>query len=128
MKFILKYLLSLSIYTKLAIAIVFMVIFIFASTILVSINLSNEQTNKISDEFIQSSIDANKEFITRVILEKDYWNLYKYIKALSKNSLISEIGVVDNNSNILVYSNPKKYKSGNTIINLKEYKTLVQLF
>ena len=116
--------LSLSIYTKLTCIILFIVIFISTAIILVSINLSNKQIHSITQESIQSSLNINEEFIKKTILEKDYWNLFKYLKAISENSIIKEIGIVDKKNLILAYSNPQKLKSGDHIEDFKEFKVI----
>lgn len=124
MKKIINYLFSLSIYTKLAVLIFIMVIFISGSITLISINLSNKQIKQITKELVESNLNTNHEFITKAILEKDYWNLYKYLKALSKNSVIKEIGIIDKKGFILAYSNPKKFKSGELLENLGNHRVI----
>ena len=72
---------SLSIYTKLTGIIIFIVLFISGAIIILSIYFSNKEIHRITQETIQSNLNINEEFISRAILEKDYWNLFKYLKA-----------------------------------------------
>lgn len=116
--------LSLSIYTKLTGIILFIVVFISGAIIVLSIYLSNKQIHRITQESIQSNLNINEEFIKRTILEKDYWNLFKYLKAISKNSFIEEIGIIDKQNIILAYSNPQKLKTGHIFESFNDFKII----
>ena len=113
---------SQSIYTKLTGIIIFIVLFISGAIIILSIYFSNKEIHRITQETIQSNLNINEEFISRAILEKDYWNLFKYLKALSQNSSIKEIGIIDKENHILAYSNPTKLKTGQLFQNFDNSK------
>jgi len=124
MRKILNKLHSLSIYTKLAI-LIFMVITIFSSSVIfLAINTSKNQTNEIINEMIDSNIQSNKDFIVSAILANDRWALFKFLKSFSKNSTISDAGIVDKNFIILAHTDTKNHKMG-TILEDRDEHTIL---
>jgi len=120
LKFIKKffyYIHSLSIYTKLAVVIFTMILFIASSTVLIALDISKNQTNKMMEELIRSSIQTNENYIASAILASDHWSLYKFLKALSKAKSITQAGIVDTNNKILAHTNTEKYHIGDEFKN-----------
>lgn len=117
-----NYILSLSIHIKLAVIIFFIVSFISLSTVLIALNISNNQTKEVASELINSTIKTNEESIISSIFANDSWKLYKFLKALSENSIIVNAGIIDNNNHIIAYSNPKVYKLDDTFKLNDSYK------
>ncbi len=119
MKQIIRWLHSLSIYTKLAF-LIFMIIAVFSSVIVIlAIDTSKKQTNEIISEMIDSNIQSNKDFLTSAILANDNWALFKFLKSFSKNSTIKDAGIVDTNFVVLAHTNTKKHRIG-TILDDKK--------
>lgn len=103
---------SLSIHKKLAIGITCIITFIFLSTALIALNVANNQTSKIVEELIDSNIHSNQEFLNSSILEKNSWELFKFLKAFSQSSIIKSAGIIDNENKVIAHSIPKQYKIG----------------
>ena len=123
MKKFFKYIHSLSIYTKLTV-LIFGIIFIFsASIVFLTIETSKNQTNAIIAEMIQSNINSNKDFLADAILARDNWALFKFVKSLSKNSVISNAGIIDIHNIVLAHTDTKTHKVG-TILDDKQNHTL----
>ena len=124
MKRIIRWLHSLSIYTKLAF-LIFMIIAIFASVIVIlAIDTSKKQTNEIINEMIDSNIQSNKDFLTSAILANDNWALFKFLKSFSKNSTIKNAGIVNTDFIVLAHTNTKKHRIG-TILDDKEKHKII---
>ena len=123
MKKFLRYIHSLSIYTKLAFLIFFIISIFSTSVVFLAINTSKNQTNEIITEMIQSNINSNKDFLADAILARDNWALFKFAKSLSKNSVISDAGIIDINSIVLAHTDTKTHKIG-TILDDKENHTV----
>ena len=121
---LIQYILSFSIHTKLAGIIFFIVIFISLSTALIAIDISKNQTKKIVDELITSTVKTNNAFIVSSLFVNDSWKLYKFLKALSESSVIKNAGILDLNNEIIAFSNPKLYKVGDKFEFNNQYKTI----
>ncbi len=117
MKKFLFYIHSLSIYTKLAVIILFMILFITASTVLVALDISKNQTNQLIQELIQSSIQTNEDYVSSAILANDAWSLYKFLKALTKANVITQAGILDTNNKIIAHTDTNRFHIGDTYIN-----------
>ncbi|WP_458700436.1 sensor histidine kinase [Sulfurospirillum sp. 1307] len=125
MKKFLQYIHSFSIYTKLAF-LIFGVIFIFSSTVVfLTIETAKNQTNEIISEMIQSNINSNKDFLADAILARDNWALFKFVKSLSKNSVVSDAGIIDTNNIVLAHTDTKTHKVG-TILDDKQNHTITE--
>jgi signal transduction histidine kinase len=121
----LQYIHSFSIYTKLAF-LIFGVIFIFSSTVVfLTIETAKNQTNEIISEMIQSNINSNKDFLADAILARDNWALFKFVKSLSKNSVVSDAGIIDTNNIVLAHTDTKTHKVG-TILDDKQNHTITE--
>lgn len=124
MKKLIRWLHSLSIYTKLAF-LIFVIIFAFSSVIaLLAIDTSKKQTNEIINEMIDSNIQSNKDFLTSAILANDNWALFKFLKSFSKNKTIKDAGIVDTHFIVLADTNTKKYRIGTIIQDKTGHKIL----
>ena len=121
---LIQYILSFSIHTKLAGIIFFIVIFISLSTALIAIDISKNQTKKIVDELITSTVKTNNAFIVSSLFVNDSWKLYKFLKALSESSVIKNAGILDLNNEVIAFSNPKLYKVGDKFEFNNQYKTI----
>ena len=80
---LIQYILSFSIHTKLAGIIFFIVIFISLSTALIAIDISKNQTKKIVDELITSTVKTNNAFIVSSLFVNDSWKLYKHYQKVA---------------------------------------------
>ena len=124
MRKLIRWLHSLSIYTKLAF-LIFVIIFAFSSVIaLLAIDTSKKQTNEIINEMIDSNIQSNKDFLTSAILANDNWALFKFLKSFSKNKTIKDAGIVDTHFIVLAHTNTKKYRIGTIIQDTTGHKIL----
>jgi len=123
-KKIINWLHSLSIYTKLAVLIFAMISFFASIIIYLAINTSKTQTEEITHEMINSNILSNKDFIASAILAHDNWALFKFLKSFSKNSIITNAGIVDENFIVLADTDTKKHRIG-TILNDAKKHTII---
>lgn len=115
---------SLSLYAKLAFLIFSTLTLFIFSIVMVSINISQTQTNQIVDEMIENNIQSNKYFLSSSILAHDEWALYRFLKAFATNSFVVDVGIVDKEFVILAHSNPRKNKTGNLFIKQKKDKII----
>lgn len=121
---IIQYILSFSIHTKLAGIIFFIVIFISLSTALIALDISKNQTKKIVDELIDSTVKTNNGFIVSSLFANDNWKLYKFLKALSETSVIKTAGILNIENDVIAFSNPRVYKVGDKFELDKKYKII----
>ncbi len=124
MKKIINWLHSLSIYTKLAVLIFAMISFFASIIIYLAINTSKTQTEEITHEMINSNIQSNKDFIASAILAHDNWALFKFLKSFSKNSIIANAGIVDENFIVLADTDTKKHRIGTILNDLKNHTVI----
>ena len=124
MKKIINWLHSLSIYTKLAVLIFAMISFFASIIIYLAINTSKTQTEEIAHEMINSNILSNKDFIASAILAHDNWALFKFLKSFSKNSIIANAGIVDENFIVLADTDTKKHRIGTILNDLKNHTVI----
>jgi len=121
---LIRWLHSLSIYTKLAF-LIFMIISIFSSVIvMLAINTSKKQTNEIINEMIDSNIQSNQDFLASAILANDRWALFKFLKSFSKNRTIKAAGIVDTHYIVLAHTDTSRHRIGTIFNNIKEHKIL----
>ena len=124
MKKIINWLHSLSIYTKLAVLIFAMISFFASIIIYLAINTSKTQTEEITHEMINSNILSNKDFIASAILAHDNWALFKFLKSFSKNSIITNAGIVDENFIVLADTDTKKHRIGTILNDTEKHKVI----
>jgi len=124
LKKIINWLHSLSIYTKLAVLIFAMISFFASIIIYLAINTSKTQTEEIAHEMINSNILSNKDFIASAILAHDNWALFKFLKSFSKNSIIANAGIVDENFIVLADTDTKKHRIGTILNDLKNHTVI----
>jgi len=123
-KKIINWLHSLSIYTKLAVLIFAMISFFASIIIYLAINTSKTQTEEITHEMINSNILSNKDFIASAILAHDNWALFKFLKSFSKNSIITNAGIVDENFIVLADTDTKKHRIGTILNDTEKHKVI----
>lgn len=68
--------------------------------------LTSKNINSDHDRFIEITIKNSEVFIARNILEDNKWNIYKFIKSISKNEFIIESVVYDTNFQTIAHSSP----------------------
>lgn len=64
--------------------------------------------------FIQTNLTARTSFIIEDLFSENYWGLYSYLKSISNNAFITEIALTDPQHHIIVHTDSKTYKRGDS--------------
>lgn len=121
MKKLLDFLFSLSVQTKLAVLIFFVILCISSVSVLININIHKNQTNQIINELIKTNINSNKAFVSEFIITHNNWELYKFLKTLSASSMIEACGFIDQENNIVAHTDTTHYRIGDTFVEFDTY-------
>lgn len=121
MQKILEYIHALSVRTKLAVLIFFVVLSISSVSILINIDMHKNHSNQIVNELIRTNINSNKAFVSEFILTHNQWELYKFLKTLSASEIIINCGFIDNNNRVVAHTDTKNYRIGDDFKNLKKF-------
>ncbi len=121
MKKIFNYIHELSVRTKLAILIFFVVLSISSVSILINIDMHKNHSNLIVDELIRTNINSNKAFVGEFILTHNQWELYKFLQTLSASEIIVSCGFIDNHNRIVAHTDTKNYRIGDNFENLNKF-------
>ena len=121
MKKILNYIHALSVRTKLAVLIFFVVLSISSVSILINIDMHKNHSNLIVNELIRTNINSNKAFVSDFILTHNQWELYKFLKTLSAGEIIVNSGFIDNNNKVIAHTDTANYRIGDEFKNLKNF-------
>lgn len=121
MKKILNYIHALSVRTKLAVLIFFVVLSISSVSILINIDMHKNHSNLIVNELIRTNINSNKAFVSDFILNHNQWELYKFLKTLSASEIIISCGFIDGNNKIVAHTDTSHYRIGDNFKDLKSF-------
>lgn len=116
MQKIFNYIHSLSVRTKLAVLIFFVVLSISSVSILINVDMHKNHSNQIVNELIHTNINSNKAFVSEFILTNNQWELYKFLKTLSASEIIISCGFIDTHNKIIAHTDTKKYRIGDEFI------------
>lgn len=70
------------------------------------------QTDKVVIEFIELNIRSNEDFMIKALMANDYWGVYRFLRSLSHNGFIDDIGFVDENGIVVAHTDTAHYHSG----------------
>lgn len=115
---------ALSVQTKLAVLIFFVVLSISSVSILINIDMHKNQTNQIINELIKTNINSNKSFVAEFIVTHNQWELYKFLQTLSASSMIEECGFIDTQKTIVAHTDTAHYRIGDTFKEFDVYTTV----
>jgi nitrogen fixation/metabolism regulation signal transduction histidine kinase len=107
-----KWLFSRSVHTKIAATIILVVAFFGIFVSIVNFYTVKTQTDKIVSEFVELNLKSNEDFVVKSVLAKDYWGVYRFLKSLSGNGFIEDIGFVDEFGVVVAHTDTSRYKTG----------------
>lgn len=109
---LLRWLLSFPVRFKIAFAMFLLIITLIGSILLVIKHEFKVNGYLLSKHSTENLIDSNKDFIIKLLLEDDYWQIYKFLSSIAKLNFITTAGLIDKNGNVIADTNPLKYKTG----------------
>lgn len=112
MKKLVSKVLSLSIGTKLAITFVALVCMTSIPLSFVVIRLSENIFYENIIKALKGSIAAEELQLRYYVINKDYWNIFKFIKGIAQIKHVYEVAVVDGKGKVLAHSNPERFPIG----------------
>jgi len=121
MKRLLNYIHSLSVRTKLAVLIFFVVLSISSVSISINIDMHKNHSNLLVNELIITNINSNKAFVSEFILAHNQWELYKFLKTLSASKMIISCGFIDNYNRVVAHTDTKNYRIGDVFDNKNSF-------
>lgn len=112
MKNIVHWLYGRSVHTKIAATIIFVVAIFGIFVSIINFYIIKTQTASMASEFMKLAIKSNEDFVMKSVLAKDYWSMHKFLKSISGNGFVEEVGFVDETGEVMAHTNTKLYKSG----------------
>lgn len=106
------WILSRSVHTKIAATIILAVALFAVLGTLINVYTVKTQTDKIVSEFIELNIRSNEDFVIKSVLAEDYWEVYKFLKSISGNGFIDEIGFIDEKGIIVAHTDTALHRTG----------------
>jgi len=110
----LRWLFTLSIRLKISFAIFLLIITLIGSILLVVKHEFKINSYNLSQHSAQNLIDSNKDSIIKLVLEDDYWQIYKFLSSIAKLDFINSAGLIDQYGNVIAHTNPLKYPIGSS--------------
>lgn len=107
-----RWMLNRSVHTKIATTIILVVAFFGVMVTVINIYTIKTQTDKIVSEFIELNLKSNEDFMVKSVLAKDYWAAYKFLKSMSGNGFIDEIGFIDEMGIVIAHTDTATYHTG----------------
>jgi len=109
---LLRWLLSFPVRLKIAFAIFLLIITLVGSILLVIKHEFKVNGYLLSKHSTENLIDSNKDLIIKLLLEDDYWQIYKFLSSIAKLDFINAAGLIDKDGNVIADTNPLEYKIG----------------
>jgi len=101
-------------------ATLFAVVTLFALLVsVINTYTQKSQTDKVVIEFIELNLRSNEDFMVKALMANDYWSVYRFLRSLSHNGFINDIGFVDENGIIIAHTDTQRYQSGDRYLKVK---------
>ena len=109
---VLHWLYGLSVKTKLSITIFLVVTFFGILVLSINAYIHKVQANKTIINMIDFNIKSNENFIIKALLANDSWTIYRYLRSLTYNGLIKDIGFVNSEGIVIAHTDTSHYRIG----------------
>lgn len=118
MRALFQWILNRSVHTKIATTIILVVALFGMMVTAINIYTVKTQTDKIVSEFIELNLRSNEDFMVKSVLAEDYWSVYKFLKSMSGNGFIDEIGFIDDKGIVIAHTDTAAYRTGDKYISV----------
>lgn len=112
MRTLAQWILNRSVHTKIATTIILVVALFGMMVTAINIYTVKTQTDKIVSEFIELNLRSNEDFMVKSVLAEDYWSVYKFLKSMSGNGFIEEIGFIDDKGIVIAHTDTASHRTG----------------